>query len=86
MKKSALALALALCFCAGCATRYNITLINGDTISAHGKPKLNDEKTRYVYTDNHGQKQEVFAGRVREIQPVFMAKKNSDFTYNPNPK
>jgi len=85
MKKSPLILALILGCCAGCAPRYRVTLINGETITARGRPKLNDEGTRYTIVNNHGEKTEIAAGRVREIAPAAVAKKSSEFNYNPAP-
>lgn len=81
MKKNLLALVFALAVCAGCATHYDITLINGMVITAHGKPHLDKEKGRYLYTDASGKPDSVSVLRVLQIAPHSMAsnKRNSAF-------
>lgn len=67
----------------GCATRYNITLTSGNTITAYSKPRF--ENGSYVYKDAHGQNAYVSAGRVREIAPNNMSSPriNSGFSAAP---
>ena len=74
MKKIISILALAAVVCTGCATRYSITLNNGDVITSRGKPK-HDERGYYFYKDANGQTNVIPAGRVREISPASMADK-----------
>ncbi|MCX8091781.1 MAG: YgdI/YgdR family lipoprotein [Verrucomicrobiae bacterium] len=65
-----LVLLVALLGC-GCARRYVITLHNGNTITALGKPRM--EGGMCVFKDASGQWSSVPAGRVREIAPRSMA-------------
>ena len=86
MKPLFLAAALAVAVVsAGCATRYTITLNNGNRITAQGKPRL--EGANYVFKDAAGQKTFVPAGRVREISPARQAssRMNSGFSAKPEP-
>ncbi len=79
MKKNILVLLLALCVCVGCASHYDITLNNGMVVTAHGKPHLDKEKGRYIYTDASGKPLRVSV-RVREIAPQSMRQqKGSQF-------
>lgn len=73
MKKIALVLLLAVFVCAGCATRYNISLTNGDVITARGKPKYDQAKGGFLYKDGQGQPAFVSGGRVREVAPASMS-------------
>ena len=75
MKKNVLILLLALFVCAGCASHYDITMNNGMVVTAHGKPHLDKEKGRYIYTDASGKPASVSILRVREIAPQSMRKK-----------
>lgn len=80
MKKNVLIILLALFVCAGCASHYDITLNNGMVVTSHGKPHLDKEKGRYIYTDASGKPASVSVLRVREIAPQTMWKKeNSQF-------
>jgi len=73
MKKNALILLLAAFVCAGCATRYNISLTNGDVITARGKPKFDQTKGGFYYKDGQGNPAFVSGGRVREVAPASMS-------------
>jgi hypothetical protein len=85
--KSVLWLLLALALCAGCASRYNITLNNGDVITARGKPKLDKEHSGYFFTDAAGNPDYISLGSVREIAPRSWKKKYDDqsFKFLPAP-
>lgn len=72
MKKNLLAFVLILAVCAGCSTHYDITLNNGMVITAHGKPHLDKEKGRYLYTDASGKPDSVSVLRVLQIAPQSM--------------
>ena len=74
MKKNILVLLLAVTVCAGCAVRYNISLTNGDVITARGKPKYDEAKGGFLYKDGQGQPAFVSGGRVREVAPASMSK------------
>jgi len=71
MKKIALVLLLAAFVCAGCATRYNITLNNGDVITARGKPRYDPARYGFIYKDGTGQPAFIPGGRVREVAPTY---------------
>ena len=73
MKKNALVLLLVVTVCAGCATRYNISLTNGDVITARGRPKYDQTKGGFYYTDGLGNPAFVSGGRVREVAPASMS-------------
>jgi len=73
MKKIAFVLLLAAFVCAGCATRYNIALTNGDVITARGKPKYDPTKGGFLYKDGQGNPAFVSGGRVREVAPASMS-------------
>jgi hypothetical protein len=82
-----LPLLLALAFCAGCASRYNITLNNGEVITSRGKPKLDKDHAGYNFTDASGNPDYVSLGRVQEIAPRSWKKKYDDksFKFLPAP-
>ena len=73
MKKIAFVLLLAAFACAGCATRYNISLTNGDVITARGRPKYDQTKGGFYYKDGLGNPAFVSGGRVREVAPASMS-------------
>ena len=75
MKKIILLLILTATACTGCATRYSLTLNNGDVITARGKPRFDKEKNRYYFKNAYGQPDEISAFKVREIAPSSMADK-----------
>ncbi len=58
---------LLLALCAGCRTRYDITLSNSDVIQAHSRPKL-DDRGCYVFKDASGKEVRVPASRIRQIE------------------
>lgn len=72
MKKIFPALLLALIVCAGCASHYDITLNNGMVITSHGKPHLDKDKGRYLFTNASGQPDSISILRVRQIAPHSM--------------
>jgi hypothetical protein len=74
MKKIALVFLLAAA-CAGCATRYNLTLSNGDVITTKGRPHLSADKNEWLFTDASGKPGGIPAGNVTQIVPQSM---NSD--------
>ena len=74
MKRISLLLLLALTLCAGCASRYNITLNNGDIVTAKGKPKYDKQRNGYLYNDALGNTNYISAFRVREIAPASHSK------------
>ena len=65
-----LACALLLC---GCARHWVMKLNNGIQITTVGKPKLKGNS--YYYKDATGKVREVSQGRVAEIEPQSMAKR-----------
>ena len=62
---------------AGCATRYNVTFTNGQTITAKGKPRLDKASNCYVFKDAVGQQVDVPVVRIREIAPASMSNQNA---------
>jgi hypothetical protein len=80
MKKILPVLLLIAAVCAGCVTRYSLTMTNGEVVTARGKPTYNAEKGGYYYKDANGKLSFVFASKVREVAPASMAGKgNSQF-------
>ena len=75
MKKNILILVFALFACAGCASHYDIVLNNGAVITAHGKPHLDKDKGRYLFTNAEGKPDAVSVLKVREIAPQSMRQK-----------
>jgi hypothetical protein len=73
MKKLAVPVLLSLVLLCGCAQYYVIKLSNGTQITAVGKPKL--KGSHYEYKNISGQKQSISEGRVTEIEPNSMAKR-----------
>jgi Bacterial protein of unknown function (DUF903) len=69
-----LPLALALLVCSGCVTRYRVTLSNGSYFTTHGKPHLNKDRNVYTYTDATGNRGELPAFSIRQIEPESMHK------------
>jgi hypothetical protein len=68
-----LAKLLPFLFCAallaGCAHRYDITLVNGERVINVTKPILNRDRGAFYYKDVAGGEHHVFAGKVVEIGP-----------------
>jgi len=60
----------------GCASRYTITLTNHNQITTLGKPWK--EGGYYIFKDLSGQTNTVPAGRVVEIAPASMSKKQKE--------
>jgi Bacterial protein of unknown function (DUF903)/Prokaryotic membrane lipoprotein lipid attachment site len=82
MKKTFFPL-LAVLLLAGCSHRYVITTSNGSTIDTTTKPRL--KNGFYVYKDALGRDQMVHSGRVSEIAPASMARKEKDnFNFTPS--
>jgi hypothetical protein len=72
MKLSLLLLLLTLTVCAGCATRYTVTMTSGRVFTAMGKPRLNKATNHYTFKLNTGEKVEVSRFSIREIAPESM--------------
>ena len=81
MKKIFLLLLIGLL--TGCASRYTITLTNGNRITATSKPKL--QNGGYVFKDAKGQQAFITAGRVREVAPANMASSRTSSGYSAAP-
>ncbi len=82
MKRLVVPVLLSLLLLCGCAHYYVIKLNTGGQITTRGKPKLKGND--YLYTDLGGQKQKLSQGRVMEIEPASMAKKESGFMFTPS--
>ena len=81
MKKLAVPVLLSLVLLCGCARYYVIKLSNGTRITAIGKPKL--KGNHYEYKDVTGKMRTVSDGRVTEIEPNSMAKREKSFFTSP---
>jgi hypothetical protein len=73
MKKLAVPVLLSLVLLCGCARYYVIKLTSGARITAVGKPKL--KGAHFEYKDYNGKMQQIPEGRVAEIEPASMAKR-----------
>jgi hypothetical protein len=62
--------ALGLLLLTGCAQRYTVTTTNGNTITAHSKPRLNAERSAFIFKGPTGQQMVIPAGKITEIAPV----------------
>ncbi len=67
--KNVLVLLLGSLLLAGCAHRYDVTLVNGMKLTHVSKPKFDKANGVYTFTDVRGTKQTVSASRVVEIGP-----------------
>ena len=82
MKRTVLSL-LAVLLLAGCSHRYVIITTNGNSIDTTTKPRL--KNGFYVYKDALGRDQMVHSGRVSEIAPASMSRKQKDnFNFTPS--
>ena len=68
MKRTIVLLLLAAGIGAGCSTRYNITLTNGEVIRSINKPTYDPDQQVYVFK----RITTIPAGSVREIAPASM--------------
>jgi hypothetical protein len=69
-------------FASGCAHNYVLTMANGSQVTAASKPKL--KNGFYYFKDVRGRQMSVAEGRVREVAPASMAKKQQPgFTVPP---
>jgi hypothetical protein len=73
MKKLAVPVLLSLVLLCGCARYYVMKLSNGTRVTAVGKPKL--KGAHYEYKDFSGKAQRIPEGRVTEIEPASMARR-----------
>ena len=83
MKKLSLALVLSVVVCAGCATRYSMTLSNGEVITTKGKPHLSADKNEWLFTAANGQAGHIPAGGVSQISPQSMDNDDKPNKFNP---
>jgi len=70
--------------CSGCASRYTVTLTNGNRMTATSKPRL--VNGNYVFKDAKGATGYVPAGRVREIAPAGEASSRMSSGYSAKPE
>src|SRR5438552_17189364 len=68
---------LTVVVCAGCSTRYSVTLRNGSPVTALSKPHLDQSGTRYVFKDASGQPMEVSRMAVCEISTESMKSRDA---------
>jgi hypothetical protein len=76
MKRMILPLLLVAIGCSACSTHYIMKLTNGTEITTGSKPKL--KGGNYIFKDALGKENHVSQGRVREILPASMAKKEQN--------
>jgi len=67
--KNVFLLLLGCVFLAGCMHNYDLTLINGGSITHVSKPKLDNKNGVYTYRTVQGKKEYINASRVVEIAP-----------------
>ena len=67
--KNILLLALGAGFLTGCMHGYDVTLVNGMTITHVSKPKLDKQGGVYVFKNIKGETETINAARVVEIAP-----------------
>lgn len=75
MHKTSWPLILCLVLLSGCARHYVLKLTNGSEITTASKPKL--KEGIYYYKDAKGEQHALAAGRVREMAPASMSKRDS---------
>jgi hypothetical protein len=73
MKRLAAPVLLSLVLLCGCARYYVVRFSNGTHVTAVGKPKL--KGAHYEYKDASGKVHRVPEGRVTEIEPASMARR-----------
>lgn len=54
----------------GCASRYKITLTNGNVLTTKTKPRLDKASGAFLFKDAEGKPDSMPAFRVREIEPL----------------
>lgn len=59
-----------LLLCAGCLSRYQITLTNNNVITTKTKPKLNEAGTAYHFRDVRGADWVLPVFRIKEMAPL----------------
>jgi hypothetical protein len=67
----------------GCARNYVMTMSNGTRVTTASKPKL--KSGTYYYKDAMGRQVTMPAGRVQQIEPASMAKKEDSPMFKPTP-
>ena len=70
MKKMLLLMVLVTLATVGCASRYKITLNNGNTITTQGKPHYNPENGTYTFKDSFGKPASIPQFRIKEIEAL----------------
>ena len=83
--KTFVSLLFAVLVCAGCATRYNMTLTNGLVITAKGKPKVDEQRHIIFFTDATGKTNAIPEFRVTKIEPTSLADEDNP-KFNPTAK
>jgi len=78
--KRILFLALAVALCGGCAQTYRITLNDGTYVTSRGKPKFDQSKGSFIYTDGNGQKSIISQAAVRSVAPDSWTSKDDSKT------
>ncbi len=84
MTKLVVPFLLSLVLLSGCARYYVIKMTNGTKITTIGKPKL--KGAHYEFTDYSRKKRQIPEGRVSEIEPASMAKREESVFLNPTAK
>ena len=70
MKTAALLALLSACIFTGCASRYKVTLTNGNVITTKSKPKLHKESGTYRFKNASGKPDFLPGFRIKEIEAL----------------
>jgi hypothetical protein len=54
----------------GCLNRYKVTLISGNVITTHGRPKYDKATDTFRFKDAEGKPRTIPSIRVKEIEPL----------------
>jgi hypothetical protein len=70
MRTLALLASLLATLVMGCASRYKLTLTNGNVITTKSKPKLDKQTGAYQFKNAFGKPDSVPGFRIKEMEPL----------------